>query len=69
MKNKEKYIDALAELIANEDTLAVEKDSNKPVSCGGFYCVDCLFDDNCNYSARLNWLEAEYQEHIELTDD
>lgn len=70
MKNKEKYIDELMEILFTKDLLAVNKETNRPVRCKSFKCSYCLFDNNCQGSeSRKNWLNAEYKEPIYLTND
>lgn len=71
MKNKEKYYDEILQIVIEEGTLAVDKNTNKPRNCRGFTCDDCLFKNNFNGEGEKikEWLEAEYQETIKLTDD
>lgn len=76
MKNKEKYFDELMEILVSGYPLAVDKRTNKPVCCRWFDCEYCLVNDgedgekeSCSKKAIREWLEAEYQEPIKLTDD
>lgn len=73
MKNKEKYLDELTEILIANGSLAVNKYTNKPASCINISlnCDNCLFNGNCNDNGQAvrEWLEAEYKEPIKLTDD
>lgn len=58
------------EIIIDGSLLAVDKFTNEPRKCyNKLLCVDCLFREGCNVEGRKEWLEAEYQETITLTDD
>lgn len=68
MKNKEKYIDELTEVLINN--LAIDKKSGSFNRCHTMICDDCLFLKGTPCSdVKREWLEAEYQEPIHLTDD
>lgn len=69
MKNKEKYYDEILQIVIEEGTLAVDKNTNKPINCRVFICDDCLFNNWCVNKSRKEWLEPECQEPIKLTDD
>lgn len=66
MKNKEKYIDELMDIIINGRPLAINKQTNRPVQCNNkIDCVNCLFYEmGCNDEGRKEWLEQEYHEPI-----
>lgn len=63
MTNKEKYYDELMDYALAG--VAIDKNTNKIVSCKGFKCVDCKFnqypDVECD-SSKLIWLNEEYIE-------
>lgn len=68
MTNAEKYKD---EIIAQECKSlhwAVDKYTSEIVNCHDFLCDKCLFE-NCCYSGKIKWLNAEYKERKEFTDD
>ncbi len=69
MKNKEKYFDEILEITIKDGYWAVDKNTNEPMFCGGINCPDCLFSGRCNSDSLREWLQAEYQEPIRLTDD
>lgn len=69
MKNKEKYYEDILKITIENGYWAVDKNTNKPRICRGSICDDCLFKSNCNSESINQWLEAEYQEPIHLTDD
>lgn len=65
MKNKEKYIDFIVEAFADADVDVCEfrrKHVLKQKDCNRFTCVECS-------QRTKEWLEAEYQELVTLTDD
>ena len=65
MKNKEKYVDLIAEAFANVDGGYCDfrkKYVLKKIGCLGVSCVECNI-------RTAEWLEQEYQEPIILTDD
>ena len=70
MKNKEKYIDELIQIIVSGYFLAVDKCTNEPRRCDHkTSCIECLFNKTGCSNGRKEWLEQEYQEPITLTDD
>lgn len=64
MKNKEKYVDEIMQLVIDNKTLCVSKDTNELIDCDLCDCSECLFDSPCGCSrkGRREWLEAEYAE-------
>lgn len=63
MKNKEKFHDEIFEIVCSGGSLAVDKETKKPVSCRKIICENCLFfrKGNCQNN-RKYWCESEYKE-------
>lgn len=67
MKNKEKYFDEIIESFTSDECTMCDFKKNYVLelascSCIGITCVECC-------QRTKEWLEAEYQESITLTDD
>lgn len=64
MKNKEKYLDEIMQLVIDNKTLCVSKDTNELIDCDTCDCDECLFDSpmGCSHKGRKEWLDAEYVE-------
>ena len=65
MKNKEKYFDEIIESFTSDECTMCDFKKNYVLcldSCTGISCVKCC-------ERTKEWLEAEYQEPITLTDD
>lgn len=69
MKNKEKFLNEIAELAIQWGILAVDKQSNKIVPCSATRCVDCLFygEPTCGQKF-LEWANSEYKEKKEFSN-
>lgn len=63
MKNKEKYAKEIAELACYGNGIAVDKRTDKIISCDHVPCSICLFYDkhDCD-KKRREWCESEYVE-------
>lgn len=63
MKNKEKYAKEIVELACDGYRVAVDKRTDKIVSCEDIPCSKCLFFDNKDCDRRRReWAESEYNE-------
>lgn len=65
MKNKEKYIDEIINLMLKRCTIAFDVKNKKIVSCYGLDCENCAMYERgkrCNYKTILKWLNSEYKE-------
>ena len=71
MTNKEKYYDELMDYALAGLDIAIDKDTNKIVSCKGFKCSDCKFGEYWGVTCdpcKLEWLNEEYIEPEPETD-
>lgn len=66
MTNAEKYKDTIIAQLCKTGDWAVDKDTNKIMPCGN--CDRCLFD-SISCSAAVKWLNSEYKEQKEFTND
>jgi hypothetical protein len=68
MTNFEYYKDEILEIVNNDESLAVYKNSSKPVKCGSITCKECISSniDDCE-KGIYNWLYAEHIEKPKLT--
>lgn len=65
MTNREKYYDKLMDYALAGADIAVDKNTNKIVSCKGFKCSDCKFSKYWGVTCapcKLEWLNEEYIE-------
>ena len=71
MTNKEEYYDELMDYALAGVDIAIDKNTNKIVTCKEFKCSDCKFDEDWDVecdSSRLIWLNEEYIEPAPETD-
>lgn len=65
MKNKEKYMKEIVEIVCKDGIFGVDKHTGRPVLCRDLRCGKCLLDEmngrSCNDSRR-EWAESEYIE-------
>lgn len=65
MKNKEKYMKEIVEIVCKDGIFGVDKRTGRPVLCRDLCCGKCLLDEmngrSCNDSRR-EWAESEYIE-------
>lgn len=74
MTNKEKNKDKIVDIAAEGDTVAIDRDTLKLMSCGDLGCLHCLFyHDNylhnqgdCVENLR-HWMNSEYVEPKKFT--
>ena len=64
MKNKEKYAKEIVEIACNGASLAVNKETLKPMSCSSDNCIICnsCTDNGCDDNELRKWAESEYTE-------
>ena len=62
MTNREKYAEQILEIACNGRTIAVDKETTKPIGCGTIHCQQCIFFHSCRQCAdlRTEWCNAEY---------
>lgn len=67
MKNKEKFIDKLADFACTRDNIAVDV-KGEFVGCSGLLCENCKFytEKDCRTASR-KWLEEEYIEQMVIS--
>lgn len=72
MTNAEKYKDEIIAQMCKTIHWTVrkntEKNTDEIVSCNELPCNECPFDERC-YSGKIEWLNSEYKEQKEFTDD
>ena len=64
MKNKEKYIDKICDIVAENELIAVDKKTKELKLCPKTHCKNCFFEDYdepCR-SLMRKWLDEEYKE-------
>ena len=68
MLNKEKYAEKIIEIALSANGVALDKSTNKLVSCGSLnHCIDCKFSTefgDCSTEKMQEWANAEYKEPI-----
>lgn len=69
MTNAEKYKDEIFAQMCNTGDWAVNKNTGKISSCCGLSCRECLFDTGLCKETMIKWLNSEYREPKEFTDD
>ena len=68
MTNAEKYKDAIIAQMCKTIYWTVRKNTDEIVSCDELPCNECPFDERC-YSDKIEWLNSEYKEQKEFTND
>ena len=68
MTNAEKYKDAIIAQMCKTIHWTVRKNTDEIVSCNELPCNECPFDERC-YSGKIEWLNSEYKEQKEFTND
>ena len=68
MTNAEKYKDEIIAQMCKTIHWTVRKNTDEIVSCNELPCNECPFDDRC-YSGKIEWLNSEYKEQKEFTND
>ena len=68
MTNAEKYKDEIFAKICETGGWAVNN-AGEIRSCYGLICSECLFDEGLCRINKIKWLNAEYREKKEFTDD
>lgn len=68
MTNAEKYKDEIYTQMCKTLHWTVKKNTGEIVSCGDLSCNECPFDKRC-YVGKIEWLNAEYKEPKEFTDE
>ena len=62
MKNKEKFVKEIVEIVFDGSDIAVDKATGKPVHCENIGCPDCMFNGKICSTALKEWAESEYIE-------
>lgn len=65
MKNKEKYVKEIVDIVCEYGSFGVDKRTGSLVSCHALHCGKCLLNDmnprDC-YKSRKEWADSEYVE-------
>lgn len=69
MTNAEKYKDEIFAQICESGDWAINKNTGKITGCRGLSCRECLFDAGLCNETMIKWLNSEYREPKEFTDD
>ena len=65
MKNKEKYMKEIVDIVCEYGSFGVDKRTGSLVSCHELHCGKCLLNEmNCHacYDSRKEWADSEYVE-------
>lgn len=65
MKNKEKYVKEIVDIVCEDVSFGVDKRTGSLVSCRELHCAKCLFNEmnrHACYDSRKEWAESEYVE-------
>lgn len=62
MKNKEFYTEELLNIAFEQSSIAIDKDTKKPVKCDEIVCSKCLLSDSAGgcVTPLRNWGEEEF---------
>ena len=69
MTNAEKYKDEIFAQICETGDWAINKNTGKVSGCCELSCRECLFDEGLCKISMISWLNDEYREKKEFTDD
>ena len=69
MTNAEKYKDEIFAQMCETGDWAINKNTGKISGCCGLSCRECLFDAGLCKETMIKWLNSEYREPKEFTDD
>lgn len=65
MKNKEKYVKEIVDIVCEDVSFGVDKRTGSLVSCRELHCAKCLFNEmnrHACYDSRKEWADSEYVE-------
>lgn len=65
MKNKEKYVKEIVDIVCEDVSFGVDKRTGSLVSCRELHCAKCLFNEmnrHACYDSRKKWSDSEYVE-------
>lgn len=65
MKNKEKYVKEIVDIVCEYGSFGVDKHTGSLVSCHELHCAKCLFNEMNRYAcydSRKEWANSEYIE-------
>lgn len=65
MKNKEKYVKEIVDIVCEDVSFGVDKRTGSPASCRELHCGKCLLNEmnHCAcYNSRKEWADSEYVE-------
>lgn len=68
MTNAEKYKDEIIAQLCETGDCAVDKNTGAIMGCHTNSCSKCLFSKGY-FNAKVRWLNSEYKERKEFTDD
>lgn len=69
MTNAEKYKDEIIAQECKTGDWAIDRRTGEIVECNDFLCSECLFHKGWCVDRRAEWLNAEYKDQKEFTDD
>lgn len=69
MTNAEKYKDEIIAQMCKTGEFAINKNTGKISDCCGISCRECVFDTGLCKETMIIWLNSEYREPKEFTDD
>lgn len=65
MKNKEKYVKEIVDIVCEDVSFGVDKRTGSPASCRELHCGKCLLNEmnrRACYNSRKEWADSEYVE-------
>ena len=65
MKNKEKYVKEIVDIVCEDVSFGVDKRTGSLVLCCELHCAKCLFNEmnrHACYDSRKEWADSEYVE-------
>lgn len=65
MKNKEKYMTEIIDIVCEDVSFGVDKRTGSPASCRELHCGKCLLNEMNRYAcydSRKEWADSEYVE-------
>lgn len=65
MKNKEKYVKEIVDIVCEDVSFGVDKRTGSPASCRELHCGKCLLNEmnhRACYTSRKEWADSEYVE-------
>lgn len=70
MKNKEKYVKEIVDIVCEDVSFGVDKRTGSPASCRELHCGKCLLNEmnpRACYNSRKEWADSEYVERLVIS--